>query len=251
MPTSLAQTGSDPTIAIINDGNALGDAALAVAVAALQVQVTRDFAPVWGTGANLVFVPRGGTPAPGAWQLAALDHSDEDGDLGYHETTDTGLPLGKAFIADDIADGLAWSVTLSHELLEMLADPQTDQSVYGPDGRLYAREVCDPCEDDQFGYLVPGSGPGPGVRVSDFVLPAYYTGGSGPFDHTGALTLPLPGMAAGGYLSSFDPANPSAGWTQIYGEQSPCDRGRLPRGFFRRKLRRIAREARRPSSRWT
>lgn len=250
MPAPSPEAAVEPTIAIINESKTLDDAALAVVVAALQVQVTRDFAPAWGTGATLVLVPRGATPAPDAWQLAALDHTDDAGALGYHEVTDAGLPLGKAFVADDIADGLSWSVTLSHELLEMLADPQADQTVPGPDGRLYAREVCDPCEDDQFGYLIGGPDPGPGIRVSDFVRPAYYTTGPGPFDHTDALKSALPGMAVGGYLSSFDPANPSAGWTQIYGEHSPCDRGRLPRGFFRRKLRGIPVEIRRRSVRW-
>jgi hypothetical protein len=232
------------SIAIVNDCTVLDDATIAQAVAALQIQVARDFAPAWGMGANLVFVPRGQSPAAGAWQLAVLDHSDQAGALGYHETTADGQPLGKAFVADDMDDGLAWAVTISHELLEMLGDPEADQTVPGPDGRMYAREVCDPCEDDQFGYLING------VRVSDFVLPAYYSGGNGPFDFTAALATGLPGLATGGYLSSYDPADPSAGWTQVYGEHSARDRGRLPRGFFRRKLRGVPREARRRSTRW-
>jgi len=51
-------------IAVINATSdvVLSDAEAAPAVNALQEQVTSDFAPVWGTDADLTFVPRGQTP---------------------------------------------------------------------------------------------------------------------------------------------------------------------------------------------
>jgi hypothetical protein len=40
-----------------------------------------------------------------------------------HDTTPDGLPLGKVFAGTDKAFGTQWTVTASHELLEMLGDP--------------------------------------------------------------------------------------------------------------------------------
>lgn len=228
-----------PTIAVINEC-ILSDGELAKVVAALQIQVTRDFAPAWGgDGANLIFVPRGTAPPAGSWWLVALGKSDLAGDLGYHEMTDAGNPLGKAFVEDDIAHGLSWSVTLSHELLEMLADPQANQVVVTPDGREFAREVCDPCEDDQFAYRIDG------VRVSDFVLPCYFTRSDGEtrFSFTGALRAPAPALLTGGYLSELV----GGAWTQNFGIESKPDRARLHRWFHRRRLRGMAHDKRQRS----
>src|SRR2546425_8365467 len=109
-------------IAVINATSdvVLSDAEAAPAVNALQEQVTSDFAPVWGTDADLTFVPRGQTPPAGSWWLSLLDSSDQANALGYHDLTSEGLPLGKAFVKTDKDEGLAWTVTASHELLEML-----------------------------------------------------------------------------------------------------------------------------------
>lgn len=68
------------------------------------------------------------------------------------------------------AKGTDWTVTASHELLEMLEDPT---------GRIYdrgrLREICDPVENRS--YLIGG------VRLSDFVTPAWFTSGRrGPWD---------------------------------------------------------------------
>ena len=113
-----------------------------------------------------------GTPAPaGTWWLVILDDSDQAGALGYHDLTPDGLPIGKIFAASDLKAGDSWSVTASHELLEMLADPNINLTVFVQDadttGTLYAYEVCDACEDDSFGYKINSN-----VLVSDFVYPA-------------------------------------------------------------------------------
>ncbi len=114
---------ADIKVAVINASNAVSDADVQGAVGALQTQVHRDFAPVWGIDADLEFVPPGTRPPPGTWWLAILDNSDQAGALGYHDLTSQGLPLGKVFAQSDIESGNNWTVTASHELLEMLADP--------------------------------------------------------------------------------------------------------------------------------
>jgi hypothetical protein len=176
---------SDIHVAILNRSTVLSDDQLQPVVAALQTQVHRDWAPVWGNDADLSFVPAGTQPAPGSWWLVILDDSDQAGALGYHDLTTGGLPLGKIFAKTDLTAGQQRSVTASHELLEKLGDPDINLTVFvQPDatsGTLYAYEVCDACEADQYGYAING------VTVSDFVYPAWFESfrshSSTQFDH--------------------------------------------------------------------
>src|SRR5437667_8874014 len=119
----------DPHIAIVNACTVLTDDQIKAAIPALQTQVSRDFAPAWGVDAVLTFVPKGTKPPAGMWWLAILDNSDTAGALGYHDVTTRGLPLAKVFAATDIQYGAKWTITTSHELLEMLADPAVNQTV--------------------------------------------------------------------------------------------------------------------------
>src|SRR3989454_11276915 len=133
-------------ISVINRSTVLSDSEVQAVVPALQTQVHRDFAPAWGIDADLTFVPQEGTPSPGSWWLVVLDNSDQAGALGYHDVTDEGMPLGKVFAKTDMIYGLQWTVTASHELLEMLGDPDINLTAFvqpDPDattGLLYAYE---------------------------------------------------------------------------------------------------------------
>ena len=62
-----------------------------------------------------------------------MDDSDQAGALGYHDLTSAGLPMGKVFARTDLQNNLSWTVTVSHELLEILGDPMinTHLSVSG------------------------------------------------------------------------------------------------------------------------
>jgi hypothetical protein len=147
------------SIAIINKSSVVTDAQLAVIVAACQIQITRDFAPVWGIDAKLYMAGENqiSVPAPQDYQLIILDDSDQAGALGYHDTTEAGLPLGKVFAKSDLASHSIVSATISHELLEMLADPDISRLVevqHGGKSFVYALEVCDPCEDDKWNYRI-------------------------------------------------------------------------------------------------
>jgi hypothetical protein len=203
-------------IAVINGSNTLSDDEVAAAVPALQQQVHRDFAPAWGIDATVTYVPKGHKPAAGAWWLVVLDDSDAAGALGYHDLTNDGLPLSKVFAGSDKQYGFNWTVTASHELLEMLADPDINLTVFvqssNSAGVLYAREVCDACEADALGYEIDG------VLVSDFVYPAWFESfrkaKSTPFDHKRHLTKPFE-LAAGGYIGAFDISSGS-GWHQVH-----------------------------------
>lgn len=214
-------------VCIINASTVVQDKEVAAAAPDLQTQLSRDFAPVWGIDAKLTFVPAGQTPAPGSWWLVIMDNSDVAGALGYHDVTDQGLPLGKVFAGTDKLNNLSWTVTASHELLEMLADPEINLTVFDqPDARtgtLYAYEVCDPCEDDAIAYKIGAT------LVSDFVYPAYFETsrppGSTQFDRQQKLSAPVPAILAGGYLSSYR-VNSGNGWRQINAARGHAPSGR-------------------------
>lgn len=219
----------DIAVSIFNDSTSLTDAEVARAVAALQRQVSEHFAPAWGVDAALSFVPERVQPAAGTWWLAVLDSADQAREAGYHDTTAEGLPMGKVFAKTDLDNHLSWSVTLSHELLEMLADPDVSLATFIQDsaktGTLYAHEVCDPVEDDQFGCAIDG------VSVSDFVFPAYFqphTAKGARLDFGGHLSGAAPTLLCGGHLGAFEVGGDS-GWTQI----TAATEGQPHRGHLR------------------
>lgn len=229
-------------ISITNSSTVLDDARVEAAVAALQKQVTRDFAPVWGADADLRFVPSGKLPPKGSWSLVVLDDSDQADDLGYHDLTADGLPQGKIFAGSDLKGGYHWTVTASHELVEMLADPDTNLTAFvqatGRDGVLLSYEVADACEADEYGYRIDG------VLVSDFVYPAWFEtfrpAKSARFDHVGHIDRPL-GILPNGYLSTFDVSS-GTGWHQRNAEGQPYTYAMRARLGSRRERRRTPRD---------
>jgi hypothetical protein len=227
------------TVAFLNVSTVVTAAELTAAVAALQVQVSRDFGPIYGINANLTVVTDPNV-IPSAWLIVVGDDSDQIGALGYHELTAAGQPLGKVFAKTDQGYQLSWTVTASHELLEMLADPWCCLCAYGTDGKVRAYEVCDPVEADELGYQVDG-GFGP-QQLSDFVLPAWFNGSPGPYDRQGRCPQPLT-LLPGGYISLLGPD----GWGQVQAEKVEPT-GRVPiKPGSRRNKRTISRAAWRSS----
>jgi len=112
-----------PLIAITNASTCLTDAQVEAAIPALQRHVSLDFRAYWDLDCQLIPLPKDDALPGGWWQISVIDNPDQAGALGYHELTSHGTPLGKVFAALDIQSGGSWTVSLSHELLEMLADP--------------------------------------------------------------------------------------------------------------------------------
>jgi hypothetical protein len=231
------------TVVIFNFSSVATDANLLKIVNALQKQVTNDFAPIWGIDAKLVYVPKGGTVPPNSWCLGIFDDSDQAGALGYHDITVDGLPLGKVFAKTDLDTGSSLSVTISHELLEMLGDPDINLTcfVQGSDtaGIIYAYEDCDAVEDDSLGYQIDG------VLVSDFVYPSWFESFrvTGPFDKMGHCTAPFQ-LKPGGYIGVYQIPN-SGGWTQMN-----ADREKSMRYANRAKLGSRRERRRTPRDQW-
>ena len=219
-PVVAPTTYSAPiTVAIVNQCTVLTDAQVTPVVAALQVQVSRDVAPAWGIDAHVIQVMKGQVAPKGVWQLVLLDNADQAGALGYHDLTSDGLPIGKAFMKTDLDNGAIWSVTVSHELLEMLVDPWINLTVFSQTtntaGKLYAYEVCDACEADNLAYDING------VKVSDFVHPSWFSdpGSKDKMDQMGKITKSFQ-VLAGGYIGEFDVTR-GGGWKQLTAQRLP------------------------------
>jgi hypothetical protein len=180
---------------------------------ALRKQARDHFAPVYGLCAEVELVPRG-RQDPSAWQIAVVDDARSADDDGWHELTAGGRPLGKVLAGQVLRETGGWSSTASHELLELLADPDMSLTVVAYDRRgshLYAYEICDPVQDDRHGYFIDRE------RVSNFVYPAWFESfharGAARFDHRGACDRPLQ-VVSGGY-ASVTHAHWERGWRDV------------------------------------
>ncbi|MGH8093935.1 MAG: hypothetical protein ACREIF_10745 [Chthoniobacterales bacterium] len=228
-------------IAFTNESTVLTDVQVKAAVPSLQKQVTGDFAPVWGVDAGLSFIAKGVPIPSNTWLIGVFDNSDQAGALGYHDLTDDGLPLAKVFAGTDIEYKSSWTVTASHELLEMLVDPDINLFAFSQNGLeifFYGYEVCDACEADEFGYKIDG------VLVSDFVYPPWFEGfrekGSTQFDYRKKIKSPFE-MLKGGYISIFD-VSYNSGFNQLYPPDARLDYRARPHVGSRRERRATPRD---------
>jgi hypothetical protein len=203
------------TIAIKNQSTALTDTQVQLVMSALQIQLDRDFYPVWRTTAKLVFLSKNQPVPQGVWPIYIMDNSDVAGALGYHDEMNIGVPFGRVFVKTAQKYGYSWTVTLSHELLEMLVNPNCDLTVFrqkdNTTGTIYSFEIGDPCEDDSCGYKINN------ILVSDFVYPAwfdnYQTVPGTKYDYCGKITAPFQ-ILKGGYVSVFNVPNYN-GWSSL------------------------------------
>jgi hypothetical protein len=94
----------------------------------------------------------------------------------------------------------------------MAVDPWLNSAYQDPNGVFWAGEVCDPVEDDQYGYEIGG------VLVTDFITPNW-------FAHQHAQEqIDLKNHAnkafdvlSGGYAQKFDAQQ---GWVQVTGAKA-------------------------------
>ena len=207
-----------PNIAFINASSAVSDQEAIAVMNALQVQVTRDFYPAWGESANLYYFKNNQQIPVSYWWLVILDYNESSGNAGYHDLSPEGMPMGLIPAKADKDVGNQWSVTASHELLEMIEDPGINLSARRLDENgefvLYAYEVCDPCETEGQGYYING------VLVSDFVYPAWFEDFSHPpgtqYDFMNLIQEPFQ-LLQDGYISVNRNYN-NGGWVQLYSD---------------------------------
>lgn len=187
---------------IVNLDGQLAAADFARTVAAIRRQVVEDFAPVWHLDATVGLLDVPPQVVIGEGIVYVQKTLDVAGALGYHTETAKGLPFGLVGVDVCAKYGEAWSTTTSHEVLELLGDPDVNLSVAGPhpiDGHevFFGREVCDPVQG--LSYAIDG------VAVSDFVKPSWFRRGpAGPRDSMAVVRAGF-GVAPGGYVAYWDP----------------------------------------------
>jgi hypothetical protein len=178
---------------------------------ALQLQIRRDLAPVWGVYAEVTSYPKGAQSAPASsWMLHIIDDEAALASLfsqpdpavdGSHLETESGKP--QAHVLLNKPDGAAatgavsksrhgqvWSIVASHELVEMLVNPHCNRAAWrlvdreSSEVEFFALEIADPCESPGFEYSVSldkqevATAKPAGsleVQVSDFVYPSWFS----------------------------------------------------------------------------
>jgi hypothetical protein len=196
-------------VALVAHARGITQTQVSRVAAAVQKQVIRDFGPIWSIQASVDSFPRLEDVPLGAWPIVVMDQINDDA-LGYHVDQH-----GQPYALVKHTDG--WEQTVSHEALEMLADPFGNrviaaQSVKPGQGRVrYLVEVCDPSEDPTYGYTVNG------LLLSDFYTPRFFDpvkNAGVRYSFTGAITAPLT-IQRGGYLSWLDPVSKHM-WQQVW-----------------------------------
>jgi len=187
-------------ISVINQSQRISDDDVERMTHAVSKQLASDVAPIWGLVPALEFVKSGGKPTAGSCPCYVIDTPDIDDALGYHDEGSDGVPYIKVFVDPTLDNGgtalagdNAVSVTLSHEVLELLGDSPANKWADGPKGVDYAFELCDAVEGDV--YEVDG------VSVSNFVYPAFFDPHAAHgerLDHLRKLTRSF-AMTSGGY----------------------------------------------------
>jgi hypothetical protein len=199
-------------LALVSESQLVDVADVMRVAAALQKQASRDVAPIWDVSASVdPFAELADVPA-GHWPMIIRD------DIGFNAAgihlDDNGQPFALISSSSDIDE---WSLTASHETLEMLVDPFGNRLMAGDSPKLdqgrvnFLVEVCDPSESAAFAYSADG------IVVSDFYTPNYFDPVAAPgvrYSFTGAITEPRD-VLRGGYLSWVDPET-NIWWQEIW-----------------------------------
>ena len=204
-------------ITVVNQSANIADEQLQMVIRAVNRQISEDFEPYWSLGATLRLEGKSSnTPNKlslpdmrGDAVLYLWDKVDVPGALGYHDANARGIPFG--FVFTELSHELneEWTVTLSHEALELIADPLVNLLVAGPH----------PSEDRTVFHWYEMSDAVQGeiykideVEVSNFLLPLYFTPDAEPGSRNdflgrsyGGKTLESFGINPGGYIGFFDP----------------------------------------------
>lgn len=194
-------------IALVPKGQRVDMSEVASVAAAISIQIVRDFAPIWGISATVSAFTKPNDVPVGYWPIYVEESSQmPSGVRGLH-LDNRKQPYAVVEFGDH------WSLSASHECLEMLVDPSGNRLQASPlleaavqQGLAlhqvqYVVGICDPVEDAQYGYQINGH------LMSDFFTPHFY----GPatcnglrYDYVGALSGPLE-VLENGSISWLDP----------------------------------------------
>lgn len=210
--------GHGVNISVVNDSQIHMGYELDELVAVGQNFLDKILTHFWpGTHAHLiptkVILPR-------THAIIIMDSSDHNEDLGYHTVTPDGLPLSKVFVRPTLTTGKSISQVFTHVLAEMRVDPGLNLTAIGPNGDVYALEICDPVEEDAFtldGALVTNI-------VTRHWFETFHQPGSQKFDYMNRCRRPFD-ITQGGHALVRGKAND--GWQQSFGSFPKSERQSL------------------------
>lgn len=197
-------------IALVSQTNQVPNWEVQMAAAALQIQVNRDFTPIWGIDATISAFDQLADVPTGFWPIIIRNDIGFPGAAGIH-LDENKKPFGLVQASN------RWTLTASHEILETLADPMGNRTISAESIKAgqgfveYLVEVCDPSEDDDFSYQING------VIVSDFYTPDFFLprqSGNVRYSFSGSISKPR-SILRGGYISWFHPQM-SHWWQQTW-----------------------------------
>jgi hypothetical protein len=209
------------TLRILNKSTQRSARALAAVEASRQAvnRQLHDVARAWG---EIVYTIAADALARG-FDIVLLDNADQAGDLGYHDLDPAGRPYARVFIDPILDNGGTWlrgansvSVTISHEVCELVGDPGANHWVENGRGALVAAELCDPVEACAYRITLRD---GRRVSVSDFVWPEWfnpYLPAGTQVDQMNVLNKPFE-IAPDGYVIHHT----AAGVRDIWGRSYP------------------------------
>jgi hypothetical protein len=191
-------------VGLVTESRHVGFRELTKVSAALQKQIVRDVSQFWQVHATVdAFESLEDVPT-GYWPIIVMD------DIGYDAAgihlDDHNQPFALVTASDELD---VWSLTTSHELIEMLLDPFGSRLVAGDSPKAdqkraqFLLEGCDPSESADYAYTVNG------ILVSDFYSVRFFdpVAVSGVrYSFTGAIKAPRQ-VLKGGYLSWLDAAS--------------------------------------------
>jgi hypothetical protein len=192
---------------------------------ALTMQVSRDFTPIWNVSASVMSYASASHVPAGSWPIFVVPKLPP-GEGGFHWTKHK-QPFA------EVEAGGTWSLSASHELIEMLVDPSGNRLIAGPEllvqgGKIvenpqkqveYLVEACDPCESADCSYLIED------VVVSDFFTPHFHdpvASAGTRYSFTGKLTYPRQVLSEG-YISWSDPETGHLMQIQYFGQPKVID----------------------------
>lgn len=215
----------------------ISDAEIERDIPAWEHAINVDFAKYWHTTQyKLVFLGRKDAPS-GAISAVFVNKGPVKGALAYHWTERGNAPSITVYAGTGVYYGFDNSISFTHELEELAADPVTSAMNQGYPADYYYiqkangdikiafqlgvvgwfQEVSDPVESDY--YKING------VKISDFVTPSWFNDGvGGRYDFMGLCQQPF-WIRPGGYAQFYD----AGGWELISNWRKGHE---SDRGFF-------------------
>jgi hypothetical protein len=192
-------------VMVRNRSSLLSESEVKKAVKAVDIQLRKHFGPAWNIAATCFLEGKVSREHHAVIEIQSNPQAlIEDDAAGYHDY-DAVMPKGYVFLSIAKESGDAWTVILSHEMLELVLNKHCNYYAIGRhplDGRKKCAvwlEACDAVQCQT--YEIDG------VEVSDFLYPHYFT----PFDesnsqnnHCGDRPVDSFGVTEGGYFGYFD-----------------------------------------------